>query len=204
MQRIGHVGLVERMRSYLLGIFLDVPVHELDAAFLRASANLPPAVPGTCDPHYFGGEPWGPHGATIPVAVQDKLVGTYVVTESPVYYGNITVFKTNASALFLRWGVYTAPVVATVDPTAFVVTIEIGAMTFPLQVDGLNKANTLVRGHASRSHCVAHVIRVMTWCRAVESTSFGVPVVQKRGLHIRQRHSTKIEVATGIIHGPEP
>ncbi|KAF0699689.1 Aste57867_9766 [Aphanomyces stellatus] len=151
--------LVERMRSYLLGIFLDVPVHELDAAFLRASANLPPAVPGTCDPHYFGGEPWGPHGATIPVAVQDKLVGTYVVTESPVYYGNITVFKTNASALFLRWGVYTAPVVATADPTAFAVAIEIGAVAFPLQVDGLNTTKpTLSFVGLPLAACVAYVI----------------------------------------------
>ncbi|KAF0699687.1 Aste57867_9764 [Aphanomyces stellatus] len=140
--------VLERMRSYLLGIFLDVPLPYLDATHLRATAHLPPPVPGRCDPHYFGGQPWGPPGASIPAIVQDKLVGTYVMAESPAYYGNFTVFK-NESSLVLRWGAYSKPLVPTADPATVVWAVELSAVTLPVGVEGMNTSSpTLLFGGA--------------------------------------------------------
>ncbi|KAF0691704.1 Aste57867_17116 [Aphanomyces stellatus] len=129
--------LLERMRSYVLGIFLDVPQTTLDATWNEALAQSHPPQGLECDAHFYGGQP---SGVSIPEATQTLLVGTYVATESPRYNGNLTVFKQGRD-LMLHYGAYTKPLLGNKqDPTTFVWTVDFSASNLPFMLSGFNSS----------------------------------------------------------------
>ncbi|KAF0691705.1 Aste57867_17117 [Aphanomyces stellatus] len=130
-------ALLERMRSYVLGIFLDVPQTTLDATWNEALAQSHPPQGLECDAHFYGGQP---SGVSIPEATQTLLVGTYVATESPRYNGNLTVFK-QGQDLMLHYGAYTKPLLGNKqDPTTFVWTVDFSASNLPFMLTGFNSS----------------------------------------------------------------
>ncbi|EQC29743.1 hypothetical protein SDRG_12515 [Saprolegnia diclina VS20] len=104
--------MLDRMRAYLIGLFLDVPEATLQANLAAeiafANARRPP---GACHPHVFGGKPWSAMTDPLPIATQDALVGTYVANVSADAYGNVTLSRVQ-NELVMRYGVYTAPLYA--------------------------------------------------------------------------------------------
>ncbi|KAG9409970.1 hypothetical protein AC1031_018000 [Aphanomyces cochlioides] len=134
--------LFDRIRAYLLGIFLDVPTDQLDALWNQGVADAPDAEAHleACDGHYFKGEPWETPGVVIPSEVQGALVGAYVSTDSPDYYGKVTIAKQGNDGLALTWGIYSKPLVATKDPSTFIWALDYGAGTITVNVAGLNSS----------------------------------------------------------------
>ncbi|KAF0719831.1 Aste57867_751 [Aphanomyces stellatus] len=138
--------LLDRMRSYLLGLFLDVPQPELDAMWTQGVADAIQADE-QCDLHFFGSEPWTPPGTIIPAATQALLVGTYKTIASPEYYGPLKIVQDAEHGLELQFGAYTRPLVATADPAVLVWTLEFDADTWPVVVTNLgNNQTTLTFG----------------------------------------------------------
>ncbi|KAF0719632.1 Aste57867_894 [Aphanomyces stellatus] len=126
---------LDRIRSYVMGVFLDVPQDALDAMLLAGGTD-----PGTeCDAHYFGHASWD-QGLVVPAAVQTLLVGTYAFTESPAFYGPVHIFVTKTT-LMLHSGEYTFPLYP-VSPTSFVWGFENGVMTFTLDIVVRRRDNT--------------------------------------------------------------
>ncbi|CAK4989759.1 unnamed protein product [Aphanomyces euteiches] len=134
--------LLDRIRAYLLGIFLDVPTDHLDALWNQGVADAPDAETPfeACDGHYFKGEPWETPGVVIPSEVQDALVGAYVSTDSPDYYGKVTIAKQENDRLVLTWGIYSKPLVATKDPSTFIWALDYGGNTIAVNVTGVNSS----------------------------------------------------------------
>ncbi|KAF0691703.1 Aste57867_17115 [Aphanomyces stellatus] len=128
-------ALLERMRTYVLGIFLDVPQSTLDATWDEAMAQFHPPQGLECDPHFIDGQP---SGEPIPLETQTLLVGTYMASESPRYNGNLTVFK-QGQDLMLHYGVFTKPLLGDKqDPTMLVWTVDLGISTASFFLTDLN------------------------------------------------------------------
>ncbi|KAF0692347.1 Aste57867_16570 [Aphanomyces stellatus] len=125
--------LMDRIRTYVVGIFLDRSIDELNAAWETATAKARPPAP-VCDAHFFQGQPWGP---SVPAAIQSKLAGTYVASASPRFNGNVTLFQ-DGHDLMLQYGQYVRPLLATNDPTAFTWSLDFAAQTLDVQLQGLN------------------------------------------------------------------
>ncbi|CAK4608621.1 hypothetical protein LEN26_003782 [Aphanomyces euteiches] len=108
--------ILEPIRSYVMGIFLDIPMNQLDAMWKAHVSLYPGKDDQECDAHLFKGKPWETPGVVIPKDTQTKLVGSYVATKSPGYFGTPKAFLQNNS-LTLQWGAYIGPLIATPDPT---------------------------------------------------------------------------------------
>ncbi|OQR97580.1 hypothetical protein ACHHYP_10217 [Achlya hypogyna] len=139
---MSNVFCLSRLHTQLLGIFLHIPDAELriqeDAAI--AAANELPDVP--CDDHYFGDQPWG-SGETLPIATKKQLVGTYKSSHSPEFYGDLDIFledksDLDKSALMLRYGKVTAPLLATDKTDTLIWAAEFALQTilFTLELSG--------------------------------------------------------------------
>ncbi|KAF0690245.1 Aste57867_18353 [Aphanomyces stellatus] len=125
--------LLDRLRSYVLGIFLDISLAELDATWDAAVALFHPKTT-PCNAQLFGGLPWG--DAIIPVETLPLLVGTYVALASPGYVGNVTVAK-QGQGLTLHYGAYARPLVATKgNPTTFVWALDFEAVKLTVEWTG--------------------------------------------------------------------
>ncbi|OQR89140.1 hypothetical protein THRCLA_09903 [Thraustotheca clavata] len=101
--------LQDRIRTYILGIFLDVPKAQLQKTYDDA-ANGINAIRSktTCDPHFFDGKPWDQVGKPIPKDKLSTLAGNYIATTSKQYYGNVTISISNDQAV-LSYGAFAAP-----------------------------------------------------------------------------------------------
>ncbi|KAH9141794.1 hypothetical protein AeRB84_014071, partial [Aphanomyces euteiches] len=130
--------VVDLMRSFVLGLFMDVPIDSLRNNFRNVVSYLDslPAVP--CDEHYFNGKPLD-SGWTIPDKIKTILVGTYHATTSAKFYGQVEISRDGQDIKF-QYGVYSGRMIATPDPTLFVVDWNRGARTTVLQVLGLNES----------------------------------------------------------------
>ncbi|KDO20263.1 hypothetical protein SPRG_14399 [Saprolegnia parasitica CBS 223.65] len=133
--------LSDRMRTYLAGIFLDIPertlVTGLEEATAAANALRPPSP---CNARVFGGASWAELSDPIPVAAQNALIGSYAATISTEYYGNLTISRGQNSALQLQYGAYSAPVYFARNSATTLLwaldAMSTGGLSFP--VDGLN------------------------------------------------------------------
>ena len=88
--------LSDRMRTYLAGIFLDIPERTLvrglkEAAAAAAAQALRP--PSPCNARVFDRAPWAELSDPIPAVAQNALIGTYVASISTEYYRNLTISR---------------------------------------------------------------------------------------------------------------
>ncbi|OQR82489.1 beta-lactamase [Achlya hypogyna] len=102
--------LEERLRTYIVGLFLDIPEAKVHKAFdnIIATAKAVGGPTTACDDHIFGGKAIKDLGTPVPAAVREKIVGIYVASISPGYYGNLTIVSARADVV-LRYGMYAAP-----------------------------------------------------------------------------------------------
>ncbi|EQC37315.1 hypothetical protein SDRG_05536 [Saprolegnia diclina VS20] len=101
--------VLELMRSYVLGLFLDIPKETLNKVFeagLAATKSVPD-VP--CDAHYFDKQPLPPTKGTVPST--SVLPGTYLFEVSPDYYGPVVLSLRNGQ-LHLTYGAIDVDLVA--------------------------------------------------------------------------------------------
>ncbi|KAF0686575.1 Aste57867_21635 [Aphanomyces stellatus] len=136
---------LDLMRSYIMGIFLDVPTDELDDQFNTALATLDHLMPSQpCDSHYFDGQPWATPGLVIPESTKQLLVGTYQSVSQPAFYGSLQVFR-RGNTLQLKYGDYfTGELIATADSTTFIWAVDIGATTASISVTESNRASPVL------------------------------------------------------------
>ncbi|KAG9400164.1 hypothetical protein AC1031_011074 [Aphanomyces cochlioides] len=106
------------IRSYIMGIFLDIPQDELEAmwnAYVSQFARLKHETT-----YIFQGKPRKTPGLNIPQSIQTKLVGNYTPIVSPGYYGNATIFQQDSNVI-LQYGVYSKSLFATEDPSMLLI-----------------------------------------------------------------------------------
>ncbi|KAG9398576.1 hypothetical protein AC1031_014356 [Aphanomyces cochlioides] len=125
-------------RTYVLGIFMDVPIDSLKSNFKKALAALDSNPVTPCDDHYFNGKPIDT-GLTIPDNVKTILAGTYHTSSSPKFYGQLELFVKSKDLIF-KYGVYSGRVIATPDPSVFALDWDRGAQSNLIQVLGLNES----------------------------------------------------------------
>ncbi|EQC29719.1 hypothetical protein SDRG_12491 [Saprolegnia diclina VS20] len=144
------VFVEDRIRTYLLGIFLDVPQATLTATYESAVAAAAAARPSTpCDAHLFQGKPWTSLGSPVLTSDRQALVGTYVSVASAGFYGNLTLSEGNGS-LLLHYGRDTAPVLVKDDGGYLWTTATAGYMFAPfldIKHIGTNHTQVTLVGH---------------------------------------------------------
>ncbi|KDO20261.1 hypothetical protein SPRG_14397 [Saprolegnia parasitica CBS 223.65] len=140
----------DRIRTYLLGIFLDVPQATLKATYESARAIADASQPSTpCDAHLFQGSPWSSVGSPVPTSDRRALVGTYVSAASPAFYGTLTLSEGNGS-LLLHYGRDTAPVLVKEDGGYLWTTATAGyvfASSLDIQHIGTNQTQVTLLRH---------------------------------------------------------
>ncbi|KAF0715141.1 Aste57867_3557 [Aphanomyces stellatus] len=136
--------LLDRMRSYVLGIFLDIPMVDLDNMWTHAVAHGNAIQPHDieCDAHVYANQPWAVPSLTIPPDAKATLVGTYTTVASPGYYGNMTVAMLGNGDVALQYGAFRAPLVATTNPTAFIWAIQVAGSTWTVTATDLTSKPT--------------------------------------------------------------
>ncbi|KAF0698495.1 Aste57867_10888 [Aphanomyces stellatus] len=122
------------MRSYILGLFLDVPIATLDGLFTQSMAALDQkSFPAPCDAHYFEGKPWDIPGVIIPDDTKHQLVGTYHAAG----LANTTMRATvsiQGKDLMLQFGAYTRRLIATERPQTYVWALDWDLQSFSVVV----------------------------------------------------------------------
>ncbi|GAB9468111.1 hypothetical protein Gpo141_00005437 [Globisporangium polare] len=101
---------IDHVRSYVMGIFLDVPKDILDLSFAKwrkdvqllleqalQQQQVPPDFPA-CGASFWK----DPALPSLDTSEVGALVGVYVSPDSPEYCGSITVSKTPENQLMLR------------------------------------------------------------------------------------------------------
>ncbi|CAK4624271.1 unnamed protein product [Aphanomyces euteiches] len=68
------------------------------------------------------------------------LIGADASTDSPNYYGKVTIAKQGHDRLVLTWGIYSKPLVATMDPSTFIWALDYGAGAITFNVTGVNSS----------------------------------------------------------------
>ncbi|KAF0756315.1 hypothetical protein AaE_004686 [Aphanomyces astaci] len=132
--RLSDMATLDLMRTYIVGVFLDISTETLDRQFHESLAEVDALFPPSpCDAHYYGGIPWDIPGVDIPHATKEALVGAYRAVNSPEYYGPLVVTLHGAD-LWMQYGVYKRRLVATRDPTMLTWTLEMGDFTATVQV----------------------------------------------------------------------
>ncbi|KAF0690660.1 Aste57867_17966 [Aphanomyces stellatus] len=96
IQRLGHV------RTYILGLLLDLPDAQLQAAW-DESVQVADANPdGACDPHVYDGEAWV--ATYVPSAAEAAwLAGSYATAISAGFFGSARIHDV-AGSLHLAYG----------------------------------------------------------------------------------------------------
>ncbi|RQM27541.1 hypothetical protein B5M09_010628 [Aphanomyces astaci] len=128
--------VIPLVHSYILGVYLDIPIATLENEFANAIAAIDhraPVLP--CDPHYFENKPWGVPGVVIPDKTKRQLVGTYNSTES-VFYGGVAVYIDHEAKdrdLVLQYGEYARRLIATGNDGVYMWALEARGMTFVVQ-----------------------------------------------------------------------
>ncbi|RHY26781.1 hypothetical protein DYB32_007303 [Aphanomyces invadans] len=138
--------LLDRIRSYVLGIFLDVPQADLDAMWNQAisrSNQIQPDNVGHCDARYFDGAAWNKDNVAIPRAIQAKVVGSYVAVASPGFYGHVELMQRNGK-LYLHYGSYNRELFATADPAMFIWDVRLAAETIWVQLADIESPKATV------------------------------------------------------------
>ncbi|KAH9097365.1 hypothetical protein LEN26_017091 [Aphanomyces euteiches] len=130
--------IVDLIRTYILGIFMDVPVDSLKNNFKKALAALDSNPLTPCDDHYFNGKPIDT-GLTIPDNIKTILAGIYHGSTSPKFYGQFELVVQDKDLIF-NYGVYSGRVIATPDPSVFALDWDRGAESNLIQVLGLNES----------------------------------------------------------------
>lgn len=96
--------IMDHVRSYIMGIFLDVPKDILDFSFAkwRKDDELQPLLPGmpVCGLNFWKNPPV----IDLDQSEVDAIVGEYIAQDSPGFYGSIAIAKTAESGLELRAG----------------------------------------------------------------------------------------------------
>ncbi|CAK4586382.1 unnamed protein product [Aphanomyces euteiches] len=111
-----NTNLGEAMRSYIMGIFLDIPQDELEAmwtAYVSQFARMEHEL--SCDPFIFQGKP----------------------RKTPGYYGNATIFRQDSN-LILQYGAYSGPLFATEDPSTLIWDVDYNDGTIAFILSKLN------------------------------------------------------------------
>ncbi|CAK4363179.1 unnamed protein product [Aphanomyces euteiches] len=130
--------IVDLIRTYILGIFMDVPLDSLQSNFKKALAALDSNPLTPCDDHYFNAKPIDT-GLTIPDNIKTILAGIYHTTTSPKFYGQFELVVKDKDLIF-NYGVYSGRVIATPDPSVFALDWDRGAQLNLIQVLGLNES----------------------------------------------------------------
>ncbi|KAH9097610.1 hypothetical protein Ae201684P_001086 [Aphanomyces euteiches] len=124
----------QAVRSYLLRLFMGVPVERLNRDYQVwvewAYANF---TVFPCNSDYFGGIPWDRPGIEIAESMKKALVGTYCATESSGYIGNATIARAGQD-LTLHYGAYTRRLIPTEHEDSFVWSLTRRARTYFVDV----------------------------------------------------------------------
>ncbi|CAK4073072.1 unnamed protein product [Aphanomyces euteiches] len=116
--------ILDVMRSYIMGIFLDIPETELQASFDKAThfakSFLPPKA---CEAALFDAQSVKTRGLAIPDKVKQDLVGTFQGVEP--FYGRVRVFQ-DKDHLWLQYGAYSGRLFATSDAAVLVWDVPLG------------------------------------------------------------------------------
>ncbi|GAB9468103.1 Enoyl-coa hydratase [Globisporangium polare] len=96
--------IMDHVRSYVMGVFLDVPKDILDLSFAkwRKDDALQPLLPGipVCGLSFWKNPPV----LNLDPSETDAIVGEYVAQDSPNFYGSIAIAKTPENGLELHAG----------------------------------------------------------------------------------------------------
>ncbi|ETV94749.1 hypothetical protein H310_11711 [Aphanomyces invadans] len=84
---------LDLIRSYIVGVFLDVPIATLNKRHNAIVTALDASPPAPCDPHYFEGKSWETPGLDISNRTKILLNGTYHAAVSPGFYGTAKIFS---------------------------------------------------------------------------------------------------------------
>ncbi|KAG9400961.1 hypothetical protein AC1031_009685 [Aphanomyces cochlioides] len=116
--------ILDVMRSYIMGICLDVPETELQASFDKAThfakSFLPPKA---CEAALLDGQSVKTRGLTIPDKIKQALVGTFQGVEP--FYGRVRVFQ-DKDDLWLQYGAYGGRLFATSDAAVLIWDVPLG------------------------------------------------------------------------------
>ncbi|ETV98592.1 hypothetical protein H310_08712 [Aphanomyces invadans] len=134
------MATIDLMRTYILGVFLDIPPAQLDRQFQASLAQVDKLFrPSACDPYFYQGIPWDIPGVTIPNATKAALVGTYHAVQSPAYYGAVVV-SLNGTTLWMEYGVYKRRLIATLDSATLVWAVDMGDTTTTVTIADVDTA----------------------------------------------------------------
>ncbi|KAF0686576.1 Aste57867_21636 [Aphanomyces stellatus] len=120
------------IRTYLLGLYLDVPIETLNDEFDDAIAAFDSLPSQPCDAHYFDGKPWDIPGVVIPDTTKHALIGTYepMASTSGTPFAMQMVVTVDGDDLMLQFGAYKRRLIATTRPLTYVWALEWNVMTW--------------------------------------------------------------------------
>ncbi|RHZ15775.1 hypothetical protein DYB26_006254 [Aphanomyces astaci] len=117
MDKGSNIQRLSRVRTYVLGILLDIPQNELVAAWnesvLAADALYPV---GDCKAAAFDSTPPTPtyHPSD---AVKEWLAGEYTAMAYPDFVGNASIYVQNKNKLVFKYGTYAGPLIGLTNTT---------------------------------------------------------------------------------------
>ncbi|KAF0687793.1 Aste57867_20496 [Aphanomyces stellatus] len=126
--------LTAQIRSYVAGLFLDIPDAELDAMHDQAMDHLLLVIGGqvpACDVHMFDNKPLATPGVTMSSQVRASLVGAY--TASNAFYGHATI-TAQGNDLVLQYGNFSGALYPTKDVSKLL--WDSGVYVSPITVQG--------------------------------------------------------------------
>ncbi|KAF0687794.1 Aste57867_20497 [Aphanomyces stellatus] len=128
--------LLAQIRSYVLGLYLDIPESELMSHYTRAMDHIDQfsrrqAEKSTYDGHVFDGKPLAPGGAAIASDVAANLIGAYTAVNA--FYGHVNI-TAQGDGLLLQYGKSSGPLVATEDPSKLL--WDAGVYVSPIKIEG--------------------------------------------------------------------
>ncbi|RHY22085.1 hypothetical protein DYB32_009623 [Aphanomyces invadans] len=134
---------LDLIRSYIVGVFLDVPIAMLNKRHNAIVTALDASPPAPCDPHYFEGKSWETPGLDISNRTKILLNGTYHAAVSPGFYGTAKIFP-QGNDLILQYGAYARKLIATPDPNTLIWAMDLRATTIPAAIVGLDSGHPTV------------------------------------------------------------
>jgi CubicO group peptidase (beta-lactamase class C family) len=96
----------DQLRSYVMGIFLDVPKEVLDFQFAKWQSGIPPQEAPFPGAPVCGFQFWkNPPSLDLPTATGDALIGDYEATNSAKYFPRATITRaTTGNQLLVHFG----------------------------------------------------------------------------------------------------